>query len=310
MPIYEKRNTEQRHQSSASTFESPGTHTAPLARITDNRPEASLQMVVQRMVNARMSQAVGSASAEPIQRKVIQMVRYVRTSTGAIKEVGDDYTLGRGELEAGGPAPAEPAPAAAVAPRQAPPEPEAEPVELTPEERGYPLGFDSMEQFREVTRPIARANRDAQIVVTGSSVTGRSGDGTRAFREKDTPHVEGNKKSGPSDIDLGIVRDGSVGTGQVAGNGFPKKKSKLAKLERTYGRSVEEATGHPSGIKFFNSMPTERKEERGRSPARERRRIVRDHTPEGERRDDQERRGRGKQKGRRRGRGRGRGRYK
>jgi hypothetical protein len=196
-----------------------------------------------------------------------------------------------------GPKPAQaPQPALAQRPAQAPklalaqrpaqaPKPAPAP-QPSPEEiigRKYPLGFESEEQFRELTRPIAKANRDAAIVVTGSSVTGRSGDGKRNFRNNRTPNT-GARKSGPSDIDLGIVKPRSKWQPDVADSGFPIRSSKSGALERAYGQKVQKTTGHPSGIKFFNSMPVEG---RGRTPHRERVRLVREHTPEGQREEDE-----------------------
>lgn len=234
-------------------------------QFTDNRPETIAQRKLKSMANSNTQTA---------QLQVIQMVKYVQTPTGKIKEVDDNYVTGWGEKFVDKPA--------ERVPEQVPQEvkPVEKPAEVpaqTPLQRGYPLGFESLEQFRDLTRPIAQKHRDATVVVTGSSVTGKSGDGTREFRNNKTPKVKNVKKSGPSDIDLGIVKPGSVGKGQVDQTGFPKKKSGLSKLEKRYADSVEQVTGHPSGIKFFNEMP------RGRSRSRERERIVREHTPEGQR---------------------------
>jgi hypothetical protein len=248
---------------------------AGLEREADVMGKKAFRFVPNRPGSANSGGSDGGKTNSPniVQRVVVQLVKYVKTLNG-VKQVPDDYEPVWGEQFVPGPAQA-PAPA-----RVQPPAPVQAPVpvpEPTPEERGYPYGFESEKQFRDLTRPIARANRDATIVVTGSSVTGRSGDGTRPFRPKDTPYEKGNKKSGPSDIDLGIVKPGSVGKGQVDFRGFPKKKTRLAGIERRYGRNVEQTTGHPSGIKYFDSMPVEG---RGRTPNRERKRIVRSHTPE------------------------------
>jgi hypothetical protein len=147
-------------------------------------------------------------------------------------------------------------------------------------ERSYPLGFANEQQFRDLTRPIARANRDADIVVTGSSVTGKKHNADTPFRHGAPFRLDArDKRDKPSDIDIGIVKPDSVGHGDIGNNGFPEPRSDLARLEQEYGRNVRREIGHPSGIRYFDNWPV--------SPGgRERPRIVRPHTPEPERRDD------------------------
>jgi ribosomal protein S18 acetylase RimI-like enzyme len=128
----------------------------------------------------------------------------------------------------------------------------------------YPLGFESEKQFRDLTRPIAKANRDAQIIVTGSSVTDQSRKGGRFRNSKDQK---------PSDIDLGIVKQDSVNQGDVDRRGFPLKGTDLAKMEEKYGKGVLKSTGHRSGIKYFNEWPNDQN-------GNKRDGIVRVHTPE------------------------------
>jgi len=141
----------------------------------------------------------------------------------------------------------------------------------------YPLGFKDEAQFRNLTRPIAQKHRDATIIVSGSSVTGRSGDGSRAFRDASYPYPTYGKPKelSRSDIDLGIVKPGVVGKGDIDHRGFPKRYSKAGDQEFALRQSVSKATGHPTGTKFFDQMPT--------AKGKERPHIVRPHTPESER---------------------------
>ncbi|MBB6183527.1 hypothetical protein [Oleiagrimonas soli] len=128
-------------------------------------------------------------------------------------------------------------------------------------ERGYPLGFESMQQFRDLTRPVAQANREGTVIVSGSSVTGRS-------MKQGTEFDKGKK--GKSDIDLGVIRDYHDPAWLEISDyrGFPK--GKMAEVERSYGKSVKQALGRPTGIKFFDH---DQIEQDGRSF------MVRPHTP-------------------------------
>ena len=60
------------------------------------------------------------------------------------------------------------------------------------------MGFESLEQFRTLTRPVAQANRAGQVIVSGSSVTGYSAKKGTAF--------DGNPEKPKSDIDVGVIR--------------------------------------------------------------------------------------------------------
>ncbi|HEX8963546.1 MAG TPA: hypothetical protein VF801_11135 [Rhodocyclaceae bacterium] len=134
-------------------------------------------------------------------------------------------------------------------------------------ERRYPLGFASEEEFRDATRPMARLARDGTVFVSGSSVTGvsysrKTSAGSPAPFDK------------TSDIDIGIasrrLRSDSTQVQQSGpGTAFPVEGSAL---EHTRGRTRE---GHPIGAKVFRGIPYERTV------------LIRSHTPEPLRDDDE-----------------------
>jgi len=129
--------------------------------------------------------------------------------------------------------------------------------------RGYPLGFESMEQFRDLTRPVAQANREGTVIVSGSSVTGFSAKKGTAFDK--------NPSKPKSDIDVGVVRRPTDPAWDHISDdrGFPV--GAMRTVERQYGAGVQSALGRQSGIKFFDDRQIARD---GRSY------MVRPHTPE------------------------------
>lgn len=141
----------------------------------------------------------------------------------------------------------------------------------------YPLGFRDEKHFRDTTRPLAEANRDATLVVTGSSVTGQSADGTRPFRDKSYPKKSSyrSKEDTRSDIDMGLVKPKESWGSEVTNRGFPGSgATKLMEID--FSKKVENETGHTSGLKYFDKWPRNK-------DGTERYRIVRAHTPEAER---------------------------
>lgn len=176
---------------------------------------------------------------------------------------------------AGSSAPPTAPPLRSRAPQRASPPP-APLRALTPSERGYPLGFGSMKEFRDATRPVAVANRHRSIIVRGSSVTGKSGDGSRDFRGADYPNPPRKKPAGfdkadyRSDIDVGVVGADVRRDRDINRRGFPRPKTAAARLERRHQRAVRDAIGFQTGLKFFAEAPDGAQ-------------IERPHTPDGRR---------------------------
>lgn len=141
-----------------------------------------------------------------------------------------------------------------------PPKVVAKPPPTTAERvvaRGYPLGFKSEQEFRDLTRPIAQQARDGVVFISGSSVTGKSFASGKAFGSH-------------SDIDVGIasrrLREDSTQVQQSGkGKAFPVPRSSL---DNARGRTRER---HPIGAKVFYGIPGERQV------------LIREHTPEGQR---------------------------
>ncbi|MBD2496794.1 DUF4157 domain-containing protein [Nostoc sp. FACHB-280] len=124
---------------------------------------------------------------------------------------------------------------------------------VTDTPRKYPRGFESEEQFRDLTRPLAKAHRESTIIVSGSSVTGKS-------------YLTGKPFSKKSDIDIGIVGRDEFKSGEIDERGFASKGVRREE-ELAHKARIEEAIGHKSGLKFFRKPP-------------KREYLVRDHTPE------------------------------
>lgn len=129
-------------------------------------------------------------------------------------------------------------------------------------ERGYPLGFTSLKQFRDLTRSVARENREGTVIVSGSSVTG--------YSAKKGTRFEGNPDKPKSDIDVGVIREYEDPAWHEISDrrGFPI--GHMSEVERQYGTDVRRTLGRPTGIKFFD--PDQIAED-GRSY------LIRPHTP-------------------------------
>ncbi|MCM0248051.1 hypothetical protein [Bacteroides fragilis] len=121
--------------------------------------------------------------------------------------------------------------------------------------KSYPLGFNSEQQFRDLTRSLARKYRGSTIIVSGSSVTGYK------YLDPKIPF------RATSDIDMGVV---GAKPAEVNKKGFPRTGTALSEFEQIFRQSMIDGIHHPTGIKFFSRRP-------------QRKVIVRSHTPEPER---------------------------
>ncbi|AKD55326.1 hypothetical protein SD10_10855 [Spirosoma radiotolerans] len=129
----------------------------------------------------------------------------------------------------------------------------------------YPYGFDSYQEFLDRTRIIAEQARDGVVIISGSSVTGRSYKTGRDF------HTDGHITEN-SDIDAGIVdNDLYCNERQVDERGFPVRRTRLGDAELLSGSGMRDKNIQ-MGIKVWAGFPEDREY------------IVRPHTPPRERR--------------------------
>ena len=206
----------------------------------------------------------------------IQMVKYViEQRTGQRKTVDDDYVLKWGERFAtpsDKPEPTEQRPIVPkpieqqlIVPKPIIPKPIA-PKPIVPIHRegvDYPRGFHSYQDFRDKTRRIAQVSRKGKIIVSGSSVTGFSYLGHKAFRKGGTPEEN-------SDIDMGIVDPVLAESDQVDQRGFPIRRSQLRDIELSTGEVMKTKNKHKMGIRVFPQMPKRQIIERPHTPVEER----------------------------------------
>lgn len=165
----------------------------------------------------------------------------------------------------------------------------------SPSGRTHPLGFRSDRHFRDATRGVAQGNRGSVIAVSGSSVTGRSGDGKRDFRPARAPFVWPRrgvpKHTSFSDIDVGIIGRDAMGRRGLDHRGFPQRGTSAEREEQDFQKRVRRASGHPSGLRRFPAFPKNRDDS-------ERTWIMREHTPDREDRGSDSEEDRGRSRGR------------
>jgi hypothetical protein len=112
------------------------------------------------------------------------------------------------------------------------------------------LGFKTNGEFRDATRPLAQNHRESKVIVSGSSVTGRSFHTGLPFGPK-------------SDIDIGLVNKKlRYNTSQTLASGFPVPESKLGREEV----QLQESFRRKTGIKVFNRLPDRPLIERPHTP--------------------------------------------
>lgn len=114
--------------------------------------------------------------------------------------------------------------------------------------RGYPLGFNSLEEARSLTRPYAHLAPGAAAYVRGSAVT----------RMSENPKKRGKEFGASSDIDFGLasssLRAGS-GFESHGPRSFPKGGSAASKLERSTSAAAQRAVHHKMGLAVTDDLP-------------------------------------------------------
>lgn len=112
--------------------------------------------------------------------------------------------------------------------------------------QGYPLGFSSLEQARELTRPYAELDRSATIYIRGSSVTNHSHSRKAAF-------------DASSDIDAGGAGGTLRSRSDFATNSNPKRSYPVSgsarRIERETSAATYDATGHTMGFAATDHLP-------------------------------------------------------
>jgi hypothetical protein len=103
-------------------------------------------------------------------------------------------------------------------------------------------GFKSKQEFRDLTRALAKRHRGATVIISGSSVTGKS------FKT-------GKPFGSHSDIDIGLIDPKLSKSSQVDYRGFPQFASKLGAEERRLQKTFREFKGRKTGIKVFEKAP-------------------------------------------------------
>jgi hypothetical protein len=123
------------------------------------------------------------------------------------------------------------------------------------------LGFSSRKEFRDLTRPLARKHRGSTVIISGSSVTGKS-------------YKTGQKFGPSSDIDIGLVDRRLRNSRQVNYRGFPVPKTQLGREERSLQRSFRSSKSRKTGIKVFSNMPNRPVYIRPHTPPRQRKKYL------------------------------------
>lgn len=112
--------------------------------------------------------------------------------------------------------------------------------------QGYPLGFSSLEQARELTRPYAQMDRSATIYIRGSSVTNHSHSRDAAF-------------DASSDIDAGGAGGTLRSRSDFATNSNPNRSYPVSgsarRIERAASDATYDAIGHTMGFAATDHLP-------------------------------------------------------
>ncbi len=119
------------------------------------------------------------------------------------------------------------------------------PVDPAVAARGYPLGFRSLQEARDLTRPYAQLDRQGTPYVRGSAVTNLS-------------HSRQVPFDAESDIDFGMASpalrhdDDFMSRG---GRSFPRRGTDASRTERATSAAAAAATGHTMGFAATDDLP-------------------------------------------------------
>lgn len=114
--------------------------------------------------------------------------------------------------------------------------------------RGYPLGFKSLEEARDLTRPYAKLDRDGTPYVRGSAVT----------RMSENPNKKGKQFREESDIDFGIASETlrySEDFKDAGPRSFPMYGTSARRVELNTSRAAKAKTGHDMGLAVTDDLP-------------------------------------------------------